>query len=88
MWICRAERSVWVSFTGERQVEPTRLRLLVAERMPTEGCVAFGEPHHGHSGWELSHRQAAAALAVGLRRNDRMSWMQDLGQGTRTTPSW
>ena len=68
--IYRAEGSVWVSFAGQRMVEPTRLQLLAAKRMPTEGCVAFGEAHHGRSGWELSHRQAAAALAVGLRRDD------------------
>ena len=71
--VYRAEGSVWVSFAGQRKVESTGLQLLAAERMPTEGCIAFGEPHHGRSGWELSHRQAAAALAVGLRRDNRIA---------------
>lgn len=70
--ICRAKDSVWASFAGDRKVEPTKLQLLAAEHMRTQGCVAFGEAHHGRPGWELSHRQAAAALAVGLRRDDRI----------------
>jgi sugar diacid utilization regulator len=53
-------------------VESTKLHLLAAKRMPSDGCLALGEPHQGLPGWRLSHDQAAAALGVGLRRGDRI----------------
>jgi len=68
----RGEHSVWAWFAGRSKMESTKLQLSAAERMPTEGCLALGEPHHGLSGWRLSHHQAAAGLRVGLRREDRI----------------
>lgn len=68
----RGEHSVWAWLAGRRRLESTKLQLLAAERMPAEGCLALGEPCQGLSGWRLSHRQAAAALPVGLRRGDRI----------------
>lgn len=68
----RGKDSVWAWFAGARKLESTELQLLAVERIPTEGCLALGEPHHGLSGWRLSHRQAAAGLRVGLRRDDRI----------------
>jgi hypothetical protein len=68
----RGERSVWAWLAGRHQLESTKLQLLAAERMQADGCLALGEPCQGLSGWRLSHRQAAAALSVGLRRGDRI----------------
>lgn len=68
----RGKDTVWAWFAGARKLESTQLQLLAAERMPTEGCLAFGEPHHGLSGWRLSHHQAVAGLRVGLCRSDRI----------------
>ena len=68
----RGEHSVWAWFTGRRKLESTKLQLLAAKRMPPDGCLALGEPHRGLPGWRLSHHEAAAALRVGLRRDDRI----------------
>lgn len=68
----RGEHSVWAWLAGRRKLESTKLQLLAAERVPADGCLALGEPCQGLSGWRLSHRQAAAALSVGLRRGDRI----------------
>jgi sugar diacid utilization regulator len=70
--VCRGEHSVWAWLTGRRRLESTKLQLLAAKRMPADGCLAFGEPHRGLAGWRLSYHQAAAALRVGLRRDDRI----------------
>jgi len=68
----RGEYTVWAWLTGRRRVESTKLQLLVAEHMQADGCLALGEPCQSLAGWRLSHHQAAAALAVGLRRGDRI----------------
>lgn len=70
--VCRGERSVWAWLTGRRKLESTKLQLLAAERPRADGCLAFGEPQEGSLGWRLSHHQAAAALRVGLRRDNRI----------------
>lgn len=46
----RGERSIWTRFAGGRKLESTKLQLLAAERMPADGCLAFGEPHLGLPG--------------------------------------
>jgi hypothetical protein len=63
---------VWAWLAGRHRLESTKLQLLAAESMPADGCLALGEPCQGLSGWRLSHRQAAGALSVGLRRGDRI----------------
>ena len=68
----RGEDSVWAWLSGRRRLESTKLQLLAAEHMPDDGCLSLGEPCQNLAGWQLSHRQAAAALSVGLRRNDRI----------------
>ena len=68
----RGEDSVWAWLAGRDRLESTRLQRLAAERMPADGCLAFGEAQAGLPGWRLSHHQAADALRVGLRRGDRI----------------
>jgi len=70
--IHRGEDSVWAWLAGRDRLESTRLQRLAAERMPPDGCLAFGEAQAGLPGWRLSHHQAADALRVGLRRGDRI----------------
>ena len=72
MQVRRDEHSVWAWLAGSRKLESTQLQLMAAERLPADGCIAFGEPQEGLSGWQLSHHQAAAALRVGVRRGDRL----------------
>jgi PucR C-terminal helix-turn-helix domain/GGDEF-like domain len=68
----RGEDAVWAWLGGRRRLETTEIQLLAAKSMPAEGCLAMGEPCRRLPGWRLSHRQAAAALPVGLRRGDRV----------------
>jgi PucR C-terminal helix-turn-helix domain/GGDEF-like domain len=72
MQVRRSEDSVWAWFAGKARIESAELQLAAAERMPVDGCLALGEPATGLAGWRLSHRQAAAALRVGLHRGDRV----------------
>ncbi len=68
----RGEHSVWAWLAGRRKLESAKLQLLAAKHIQADGCLALGEPCQGLPGWRLSHRQAAAALSVGLRRGDRI----------------
>lgn len=70
--VSRGEDAVWAWLGGRRRLETTEVQLLAVERMPTDGCLAMGEPSRHLAGWRLSHLQAAAALPVGLRRGDRV----------------
>lgn len=61
----RRDHTVWAWFGGKAPIDP---------HDPWERCrsepqieIAFGEPSRGLSGWRLTHRQARAALSIGLR---------------------
>jgi sugar diacid utilization regulator len=76
--ICRREDAVWAWLGGRRRLETTKVQLLAASRMPVESRLAIGEPGRRLAGWRLSHRQAVAAMPVGLRRGDRIVRYKDI----------
>jgi hypothetical protein len=64
----RGEQSAWAWLGSRRAAD---LELVVATLLsgpPPVVAVGVGEPEFGLSGWRLTHRQAAAALAVARRR--------------------
>jgi len=63
------ERVAWAWLGGARALDPGELASVIARDFP-EHAVALGEPGHGPEGWRLSHRQAAAALPVAMRRGN------------------
>jgi hypothetical protein len=62
-----AEQSVWAWFGSRRKPDPDSLTSLENAWSP-ETSLVIGEPAQGLSGWRLTHRQAAAALPIALRR--------------------
>jgi hypothetical protein len=62
----------WAWLGGRRPFAESEIDRIASYPWP-EGCaVACGEPGGGIAGWRLSHRQAAAALAVAQRGSDRI----------------
>jgi DNA-binding PucR family transcriptional regulator len=62
------------AWLGGRRRLPLDEALAVAEHLPPEDALAFGEPAEGLVGWRLTHSQAMAALPVarrGLRKTVR-----------------
>lgn len=59
------DHTVWAWFGSKTPIDPHELW----ERCRSEPRIeiAFGEASHGLSGWRLTHRQARAALSIGLR---------------------
>lgn len=66
--IQRPDGMVWAWLGGRRPAEPEEACRLLAECCPPGGRIALGEPGAGLAGWRTTHRQAAAAMSVVLRR--------------------
>lgn len=61
--------TVWAWLGGRHKVDCADLRTAVRNEWPMPLALAMGEPGQGLPGWRLTHRQAAAALPVALRRS-------------------
>lgn len=70
--ISRNHETAWAWLGGRSSPSAVDLQRLAVEQLPADVCLALGEPAKGLDGWRLSHRQAAAALRVALRRGDRI----------------
>lgn len=70
--VCREEGTVWAWLGGRRAFDREELWHCAGERLPERLLLALGEPGEGIVGWRLSHRQAKAALPVGLRSTEPM----------------
>lgn len=57
----------WAWLGGERHFADEELDLLSSGAWPKGCAIGCGEPGHGLSGWRLTHRQAQAALPIGLQ---------------------
>jgi hypothetical protein len=64
------EGTVWGWLGGRRDTEPAAVARLVSASPLAGVSVAIGEPGRGPAGWRLTHRQAAVALPVALRRRE------------------
>jgi len=57
----------WAWLGGRHPCNDRQLAELISSDWPPGVSVAIGEPAEGLAGWRLTHRQARAALPVGLR---------------------
>jgi hypothetical protein len=64
--------TVWGWLGGRRQVEIEEVLRFAHVNKTANVTIAVGEPAQGLLGWRLSHRQALAALPVGLRSSRRV----------------
>jgi DNA-binding PucR family transcriptional regulator len=61
----RRDHTVWAWFGSRAPIDPDAL--LERSRSEPQIEIALGEPSCALSGWRLTHRQARAALSIGLR---------------------
>jgi DNA-binding PucR family transcriptional regulator len=66
------EHIVWAWLGGRRPLDPADLASRLAGQSTPGMSVALGEPAENLEGWRLTHRQAAAALAVARRSGERL----------------
>lgn len=64
----RGDMIAWAWLGGRRTLDTAELMDRATSLCEQPLTLAIGEPNEGMSGWRLSHRQAAAALSVALRR--------------------
>jgi hypothetical protein len=68
----REEGMLWAWLGSKHRLDPQELETLASRQLPTGIALALGEPGNGVAGWQLSHRQARAALSVALRSGERV----------------
>lgn len=67
--VCREEEPVWACWLGGRRLLTTEETLRVlGDTLSDSLIVTVGEPGEKLSGWQLSHRQAKAALSIAERQ--------------------
>lgn len=66
--VAREEGTVWAWLGGRRRLDPRDIVLNAGSG--SQVTIALGEPGENLAGWRLTHRQAAAALPIGLRREE------------------
>jgi PucR C-terminal helix-turn-helix domain/GGDEF-like domain len=76
--VCPDERMAWAWFGARRAIDPDRLSGLLGKIWPAGVALALGEPGPGPAAWRLTHRQAAAALPVALRGEERVVHYRDV----------
>lgn len=59
--------TVWAWLGSRRKLASERFKDLATRQIGSGLAIAIGEPGEGAAGWRLTHRQARAALPVGLR---------------------
>jgi diguanylate cyclase with GGDEF domain/PucR-like helix-turn-helix protein len=64
------ESVVWAWLGGRQAIEIADLERVVPRALPSEVSLVIGEPGEGLGGWRLTHRQAKAALPIGLRSSE------------------
>ncbi len=65
------ERTCWAWLGGRSPLDPTKALAPARPLLGPGTFLATGEPGEGPSAWRLTHRQAAAALAVALRGREQ-----------------
>jgi hypothetical protein len=55
---------VWAWVGAKGKLDPRQIEAAAPSRLPKRVCVAVGEAAKGRIGWQLTHRQARAALSV------------------------
>jgi sugar diacid utilization regulator len=70
--LLEGKAGVFWGWVGQKEAfDPAQVETLASNGRKTspDSCLAIGEPGQGLSGWRLTHHQARAALAVGVRGN-------------------
>ncbi len=68
----REDGAVWAWLGARRAFGPGEIEQLADWVWPGGVTAAAGEPGVGLGGWRVTHRQARAALQIGLRSGERM----------------
>lgn len=76
--IPREENRLWAWLGARRPLDPAEIGIRFSSRGSTDFFVAVGESARGLAGWRLTHRQAAAALPVALRGQERIVRYSDV----------
>jgi hypothetical protein len=58
--------TVWAWFAGTDALSPDRIERLLPATTAKAASLAIGNAGHGIEGWRLTHRQALAAMHIGL----------------------
>ncbi len=67
----RGDATVWAWLGGRHRIEAKDVQeAITVSAVQAQITTAVGEPAQGLAGWRLTHRQAAAALPIALRRAD------------------
>lgn len=74
----RANEMIWVWLGAHRQLDFGAIERAIDDSVDPEMSFAFGEPREGLDGWRLTHREAQAALAVMLRKPQRLTRARDV----------
>jgi hypothetical protein len=72
LFVRRSAEVAWAWFGASRQLDTNALRGLPDPDRSGNVVMALGEPARGLAGWRLTHRQAAAALPIAVRRRQAM----------------
>ena len=65
--------TVWAWLGAARRPDAAELGRLAAAKAPEGVAIALGESAEGLAGWRLTHRQAATALPIALRSEERVA---------------
>lgn len=66
------EQTTWGWLCSRRAISVDELETRLPGALPCDVLLTVGEPAQNVAGWRLSHRQASAALHVGLRGPSRL----------------
>lgn len=67
---------VWAWIGGREEIADDAFDRALASVASSELVLAVGEPNDGRAGWNLSHRQAEAALPIALRRQQAVRYCE------------
>lgn len=78
LFLPRATETAWIWLGAKRAVPFAELERSVLSGARTDVSLAVGEPREGADGWRLTHQEAQTALAVMLRRPQRLTRCSDV----------
>jgi hypothetical protein len=67
----REESALWAWLGARRLLDPVDMLRAASSDSATDSAIAIGEPGKGLPGWRLTYRQAAAAVAIVQRSEEK-----------------
>ena len=74
----RTPETLWAWLGAQRSISLSELERLASARFDASVSLAIGEPRQGIDGWRLTHREAQTALAIMLRKPQRLTRCSDV----------